>query len=88
MYYRHMGSFHLSEAILKRLLELDGVENFGNVGAFNFALNSLTEFPTVLFEGLFMSTPSDEEKLADPRFRRQMVRQIVRGLEDFLRDAR
>ena len=88
MYYRHMGSFHLSEAILKRLLELDGVENFGNVGAFNFALNSLTEFPTVLFEGLFMSTPSDEEKLACPRFRRQMVRQIVRGLEDFLRDAR
>ena len=88
MYYRHMGSFHLSEAILKRLLELDGVENFGNVGAFNFALNSLTEFPSVLFEGLFMSTPSDEEKLACPRFRRQMVRQIVRGLEDFLRDAR
>ncbi|MDR3227134.1 MAG: N-acetylmuramoyl-L-alanine amidase, partial [Prevotellaceae bacterium] len=36
-YYRHIGFRPLSTAILKRLLELD-VNNFGNVGSFNFTL--------------------------------------------------
>ena len=86
-YYRHIGHRHLSEAILRRMLRLD-VGNFGLVGAFNFSLNSLTEFPVVLVEGLFMSTPEDEAKLADPRFIRNLSMEIVRGIEDFIREAR
>jgi len=86
-YYRHIGHRHLSESILRRMLRLD-VGNFGLVGSFNYALNSLTEFPVVLVEGLFMSTPEDEAKLADPRFIRNLSMEIVRGIDDFIREAR
>jgi N-acetylmuramoyl-L-alanine amidase len=86
-YYRHIGYRLLSETILKRMLELD-VENFGLVGSFNFALNSITEYPNVLVEGLFMSNPEDEAKLADPRFKRNLSRQIVRGIEDFIKQSK
>jgi N-acetylmuramoyl-L-alanine amidase len=86
-YYRHIGYRPLSETILKRMLELD-VENFGLVGSFNFALNSITEYPNVLVEGLFMSNPEDEAKLADPRFKRNLSRQIVRGIEDFIKQSK
>jgi N-acetylmuramoyl-L-alanine amidase len=82
-YYRHIGFRPLSTAILKRLLELD-INNFGNVGSFNFALNSPTEYPNVLVETLFISSPEDEAKLLDNDFKNQMVDKIIKGLEDFL----
>ena len=82
-YYRHIGYRPLSVAILNRLLEL-GIGNFGNVGSFNFSLNSPTEYPNVLVEGLFMSTPEDEAKLADINFKTKFVKKIVEGLKDFL----
>lgn len=86
-YYRHIGYRPLSTAILKRLLDL-GLENFGNVGNFNFTMLAPTEYPNVLVEGLFMSNLEDEELLADPAFRQRMVDQVVLGLEDFLREQR
>ncbi|MDR2293195.1 MAG: N-acetylmuramoyl-L-alanine amidase [Prevotellaceae bacterium] len=82
-YYRHIGFRPLSTAILKRLLELD-VNNFGNVGSFNFALNSPIEYPNVLVETLFISSPEDEAKLLDDNFKNQMVDKIIAGLQDFL----
>jgi N-acetylmuramoyl-L-alanine amidase len=82
-YYRHIGFRPLSMAILNRLLEL-GVENAGNIGSFDFALNALTECPNVLIEGLFLSNPQDEAKLLDKRFRNRFVKKIVNGIEDFL----
>ena len=85
-YYRHIGYRPLSTAILDKLLEL-GLENFGNVGSFNFSLNSPTEYPNVLVEGLFMSSPEDEAKLADKNFKIKFVKKIVDGLKDFLDDA-
>jgi len=86
-YYRHIGFRPLSTAILNKLLEL-GIQNFGNIGSFNFSLSSPTEYPNVLVEGLFMSTPEDEAKLADKNFRIKFVEKIVLGLKDFLNDAR
>ena len=86
-YYRHIGYRPLSTAILSRLLELD-IKNFGNIGSFNFALSSPTEYPNVLVEGLFMSSPEDEAKLADNNFRKKFVKKIVEGLKDFLNEAR
>ncbi|MDR1984717.1 MAG: N-acetylmuramoyl-L-alanine amidase [Prevotellaceae bacterium] len=84
-YYRHIGFRPLSVAILKRLLELD-VNNFGNVGSFNFALNSATEYPNVLVETLFISSPEDEAKLLDEDFQNDMIDKIIDGLQDFLND--
>lgn len=85
-YYRHIGYRPLSTAILKRLLEL-GIENYGNVGSFNFALSSPTEYPNVLVEGLFMSSPEDEAKLVDNEFKQKIVRKIADGLNDFIINA-
>ena len=82
-YYRHIGFRPLSIAILNRLLEL-GVQNAGNVGSFDFALNGSTEYPNVLIEGLFLSNPEDEAKLMDKKFKKKFVKKIVRGIEDFL----
>lgn len=86
-YYRYIGYRPLSAAILTKLLEL-GIENSGNVGSFNFGLNSPTEYPNVLVEGLFLSCPEDEAKLIDKNFKRKLMKKIVEGLEDFLKNAR
>jgi N-acetylmuramoyl-L-alanine amidase len=51
-------------------LELD-VHNAGNIGSFDFALNSPTEYPNVLIEGLYLSNTDDEAKLADTKFKRK-----------------
>lgn len=33
---------------------------------------------------MFMTSPEDEQRLADPAFRRQVAEKIVLGLEDYL----
>ena len=86
-YYRHIGFRPLSTAILKRLLELN-VNNFGNIGSFNFALSSPTEYPNVLVETLFLSSPEDEAKLLDENFQKNMIDKIVLGLKDFLNEQK
>jgi len=83
-YYKHIGYRPLSTAILARLLELP-IQNFGNIGHFNFSLNAVTECPNVLVETLFMSTLADEELIADPAFQRKMMEKVVLGVEDFLK---
>lgn len=86
-YYRHIGFRPLSTAILSKLLELD-VQNAGNIGSFDFALNAPTEYPNVLIEGLFLSNPQDEAKLIDKRFKKKLVKKIVEGIEAFMAKAR
>ena len=83
-YYRHIGFRPLSTAILKQLLDL-GLQNAGNIGSFNFALNAPTEYPNVLIEGLFLSNPEDEAKLADKRFKKRFVKKIAKGVEEFMK---
>lgn len=85
-YYKHIGYRPLSTAILARLLELP-VQNFGNIGHFNFALNAVTECPNVLVETLFMSNLEDEERITDPVFQRKMMEKVALGIEDFLLKA-
>jgi len=84
-YYKHIGYRPLSTAILTRLLELP-VQNFGNIGHFNFSLNAVTECPNALVETLFISSLADEELLADPAFQRKMMEKVAQGVEDFLRN--
>ena len=86
-YYKHLGYRSLSQTILKRLLDMDLAE-YGNVGRFNFALNSPTEYPNVLVEGAFMSHPADEAWLTNDDFRKRMAKQIRKGIEDWLKKIR
>lgn len=85
-YYRHQSFRPLSQFIYAELLKLD-LNDFGNVGGFNFALNSPTEYPNTLVEVAFMSSPSDEEMLLNPDFQKDVANKIVIGLENFLRNV-
>ncbi|TAG65589.1 MAG: N-acetylmuramoyl-L-alanine amidase [Runella slithyformis] len=86
-YYKHLGFRPLSQAILKRLLNLELTE-YGNVGRFNFTLNAPTDYPNVLVEGLFLSHPADEALLLDDAFRKKMAKQIGKGIKDWLKAVR
>lgn len=83
-FYKHNFDRPLAESILRRMLDLS-VHLFGLVGNFNFSLNGPTDYPNMLVEGLFMSSPEEEALLADPDFRTRMARQIYLGLEDYLK---
>jgi N-acetylmuramoyl-L-alanine amidase len=84
-FYHHIGFKPLANQIYGRMLEL-GLVQFGVVGSFNFALNSLTQLPNVLVETAFISNPDDEMKLLEDSFREQMAAKIVQGLEEFLKN--
>ena len=86
-YYRYPGFRNLSHDIYKRMLEL-GLREYGNVGSFNFMLNSPIEYPNALVEMLFLSNPEEEMKILDEGFQQQIVDKIVAGIKDFLIEAR
>lgn len=86
-YYKHLGYRPLSQAVLGRLLDM-GLAEYGNVGRFNFALNSPTEYPNVLVEGLFLSHPYDEALILEDNYRKKMARQIRKGVSDWLKQVK
>jgi N-acetylmuramoyl-L-alanine amidase len=83
-YYKHIGYRPLSTAVLKRMLDLK-LNEFGNVGNFNFMLNSPTDFPNTLVEVAFLSNEEDEQKILSPKFHRATAKQIHKGIRDWLR---
>lgn len=83
-YYRYIGFRPLSQAILDRMLEL-GLNNFGNVGAFNFSLSGPTEYPNCLVEVAFLSNEEDEKKILDEQFRKEVAKKISKGIKDWLK---
>lgn len=85
--YKHLFCRPMAQAVTARLLET-GLPLFGIVQNFNFSLNGPTEYPEVLVEGMFMSSLQEEEKLADPAFRRLVAQKIVAAIEDYLKAAR
>jgi N-acetylmuramoyl-L-alanine amidase len=82
-YYRHQCYRSLSQAIYHSVLKT-GLVQFGNVGGFNFSLNSPTDVPNVLVEQAFMSHPGDEMLLLDDDFRKRIAERIMDGVEDWL----
>jgi N-acetylmuramoyl-L-alanine amidase len=40
--------------------------------------------PSMLVEQAFMSNPADEAKMRDPAFRKEMMRAVLLGTEDWL----
>lgn len=83
-YYKHIGFRPLTTAVLKRMLELK-LNEFGNIGSFNFALNSPTDFPNVLVEIAFLSNEADEKKIISQKFHTDVATKIHLGLVDWLK---
>jgi N-acetylmuramoyl-L-alanine amidase len=82
-YYKHIGFRPLTTNILKRMLELK-LNEFGNIGHFNFALNAPTDFPNCLVEIAFLSNPEDEKRIVKPIFHTQVAGKIQLGIIDWL----
>jgi len=82
-YYRYIGFSSLSEYIHKEMLRL-GLEDYGNVGSFNFALSGPTNYVNALNELAFLSNPEDEAKLLDPIWQDKMVEATINGIRKFL----
>lgn len=85
-YYKHIGFKPLTSSILTRMLELN-LNEFGNVGNFNFALNAPTDFPNSLVEIAFISNVDDEKKILDPRFQKAVAKKIYRGIKDWIKSV-
>jgi len=86
-YYKHIGFRPLTAAVLKRMLELK-MNEFGNVGNFNFTLNAPTDFVNCLLEIGFLSNEADEKRLIEPKFQAAVAKQVVAGLNDWLKDIK
>jgi len=82
-YYKHIGFRPLTTHILHRMLQLQ-LNEFGNVGNFNFTPNAPTDFPSSLVEVAFLSNKDDEKRILDPRFHKVVARKIYRGIKDWL----
>jgi N-acetylmuramoyl-L-alanine amidase len=83
-YYKHIGFRPLSQALLKRMLELK-LNEFGNVGNFNFTLNQPTDFPNALLEIAFLSNADDEKKVIDTKFRQDVSLKVILAMQDWLK---
>jgi N-acetylmuramoyl-L-alanine amidase len=83
-YYKHVGFRPLTQTILSRMLEL-GLNEFGNIGSFNFALSQPTEFPNCLVEIAFLSNLDDEQKIISPQFHKDVAKKIHAGMQDWIR---
>jgi N-acetylmuramoyl-L-alanine amidase len=85
-HYRYIGFRSLSQNILDRMLEL-GLNNFGNIGAFNFSLSGPTEYPNCLVEVAFLSNAEDEARILDRKFHKKVSKKIYKGIRDWLKKA-
>ena len=83
-YYKHVGFRPLTQTILARMLEL-GLNEFGNIGSFNFALSQPTEFPNCLVEIAFLSNLDDEQKIISAEFHKDVAKKIHAGMQDWIR---
>ncbi len=86
-YYRYIGFRPLTQAVLERMLQL-GLNEYGNVGNFNFSLSGPTEYPNCLVEIAFLSNAEDEQRILDPKFHRSVAKQIYRGIRDWLKNIK
>jgi len=86
-YYRYIGFRPLTEAVLNRMLQL-GLDNYGNIGNFNFSLSGPTEYPNCLVEIAFLSNEEDEKKIIDPKFHKAVSKKIYKGIRDWLKTCR
>jgi N-acetylmuramoyl-L-alanine amidase len=82
-YYRYIGFRPLTQYILQSMLQL-GLNEYGNVGNFNFGLNGPTDYPNCLVEVAFLSNKEDEQLILDPEFHKAVACQISEGIKKWL----
>jgi N-acetylmuramoyl-L-alanine amidase len=83
-YYKHVGFRPLSTFILNQMLDLQ-LNEFGNIGSFNFTLNAPTDFVNTLVEVAFLSNEEDEKKIMNPKFHTQVATKITAGINIWLK---
>ena len=84
-YYKHIGYRSFTQSLLKRLLEIKNLEEFGNIGSFNFQPIQPTEYPSCLVEVAFLSNEQDEKMILDPKFRTKVANQVYLGIKDWIK---
>ena len=87
-YYKHVAYRPFTQAMLKRLLAIEGLKEFGNVGNFNFQPIQPTEFNSSLVEVAFLSNAEDEKLILDETFRKKVATQVYKGMKDFLKKVK
>ena len=85
-YYRYIGFRPLTQYILESMVQL-GLNEFGNVGSFNFSLSGPTDYPNCLVEVAFLSNKEDEKLILDPEFHKAVACQIVDGIKKWLKSC-
>ena len=83
-YYRYIGFRPLSQAILGKMLELK-LEEFGNIGSFNFTLSGPTEYPNCLVEVAFLSNTDDEKRILSSKFHKDVAKKIYDGIDEWVK---
>jgi N-acetylmuramoyl-L-alanine amidase len=83
-FYRHIGFRPLTQTILKRMTAV-GLDEFGNVGSFNFALSGPTEYPNCLVEVAFLSNRKDEQFILSKTSPAKVAKAIRMGIADWLK---
>ncbi len=83
-YYRYIGFRPLTQYIQESMLKL-GLNDFGNIGSFNFALSGPTDYPNCLVEVAFLSNKEDEQLILDPEFHKAVATQIAEGIKEWLK---
>ena len=78
-----LASSRLGRTVLR---ELGGVANLHkpSLERAGFAVLTAPDIPSILVETAFISNPSEEKRLADPRYQRSVARAIFRGLRTYL----
>ena len=83
-FYKYLGFRNLSKFILEQICISTQRNEYGNVGNFNFILNTPTDFPNALVEIGFLSNKEEERKIMNDDFQNQVVRGIVNGIREFI----
>jgi N-acetylmuramoyl-L-alanine amidase len=60
------------------------LEDYGNVGSFNFALSGPTEYPNCLVEVAFLSNAAEEQFILSKKSPDKVAKKIREGLRDWL----
>jgi N-acetylmuramoyl-L-alanine amidase len=84
-YYKHVAYRSFTQSLLNRLLQIKNLEEFGNVGSFNFTPIQPTEFPSCLVEVAFLSNAADEKMILDQKFRYKVAYQVYLGIKDWIK---
>ncbi|HEX9653539.1 MAG TPA: N-acetylmuramoyl-L-alanine amidase, partial [bacterium] len=85
-YYYHPQSLPLAVAIQQQLLNKLKLNNFG-LFYDNLALCRPPQMPAVLIEAAFIMHPEEEKLIKSSHYRNLVADAIVRGIEDFLKQA-